>query len=530
VQLYVLDKHMQPAPLGTAGELYIGGESLARGYLNRPELTAEKFGPNPYSDEPGARLYRTGDLARYLPDGNIEFIGRVDNQVKLRGYRIELEEIEVALQQHPAVGQAVVMARQDGPGEKRLVAYIVAAQDMSPSVTELRNYLKQKLPDYMVPAAFVLLDVLPLTPNGKLDRRALTVSDSAGVELRSAFIEPRNELESRLAQIWETILNTRPIGVRDNFWDLGGHSLAGTRLLNEIRQTFNCDLPISILFQELTVEQLAKILCPEETVTVASPFMALQPHGSRPPFFIGGSNPRLTNLARYLGLDQPSYKLDVYALQEECLQTGREPYTQIDAIATHFIEKIRAVQPVGPYFLGGGCEGGYVAYEVARQLQRQGESIAMLLLWEVPPTPFSRKKPFYPAYYLAHQLRSLVRHGPKKLMTKLLAKARRGNNSHPLSAEASRFQWLQSANHQALQNYKPQKYSGPIILFRAHDQPPGTYDPTVGWDELVTGEIEIHILPGNHTTYTALHFLDFAERLKTCLDKAHSAALVSRGV
>ncbi|HEY4387293.1 MAG TPA: amino acid adenylation domain-containing protein, partial [Ktedonobacteraceae bacterium] len=224
-QIYLLDRQLNPVPIGVAGELHIGGDGVARGYLNRSELTAEKFIPNPYGGEPGTRLYRTGDLGRYLPDGNIEFLDRLDRQVKLRGYRIELGEIEVVLKQHPAVRQAVVVVREAEPSEKRLVAYLVAAQEPAPSLTELRGHLKQKLPEYMVPAAFVLLDELPLTTNGKLDRQALAIPDSVGSELRSAFIAPRDKVELKLTQIWEEVLNIRPIGVRDNFWDLGGHSL-----------------------------------------------------------------------------------------------------------------------------------------------------------------------------------------------------------------------------------------------------------------------------------------------------------------
>ncbi len=529
LQAYLLDRSLQLVPVGVAGELHIGGDGLARGYLGRPELTAEKFIANPFSQQAGARLYRTGDLARYLPDGNIEFLGRIDHQVKLRGYRIELAEIEAALAEHPAVTEAVVVLREDDPGRKRLVAYVVTEGGRGTGGSaltggELRGWVREKLPDYMVPSTFVMVGELPLTANGKVDRQALLASDSAGIKLNPDFIAPGDELELTLAQIWEEILDIRPIGIRDNFWDLGGHSLLALRLLGQIRKIYSRELPLSTLFQEPTVEHLASVLRQQEGISTLSSFVAIQPYGSKPPFFVGGSSPRYTSLARYLGVDQPFYRLDVYALQEQCLETGREPYTQIEAIAAHFIKKIRAVQPVGPYFLGGGCEGGYVVFEIAQQLQKQGQHVAMLVLWEVPLSPFSRKKPFYHFFYLAHHIRSLFQQGPKKLVTKLLERARAANRYHPDagSVEASRLQWIQSAISLALQNNAPQVYPGRIILFRAQEQPPGLYDPTVGWNELVTGGTEIHVLPGNHTTYAETHFLDFAERLKTCLDKAQT--------
>jgi acyl-CoA synthetase (AMP-forming)/AMP-acid ligase II len=219
-EIYILDNYGNPVPVGVSGELYIGGAGLARGYLNRPELTAEKFVPNPFCQQAGARLYKTGDLARYLPDGNIEFLGRVDHQVKIRGFRIELGEIEAVIVQHPAVREAVVLAPEDAPGERRLVAYVVAEREPHPTTTDLRNFLKEKLPEHMVPASFVLLDALPLMPNGKVDRRALPAPDRARPQSEKSFVAPRDDLELQLTRIWEEVLGVRPIGVRDNFFEL----------------------------------------------------------------------------------------------------------------------------------------------------------------------------------------------------------------------------------------------------------------------------------------------------------------------
>jgi len=281
-QIYLLDSHLHSVPLGVPGELYISGDGLARGYLNQPQLTVEKFIPNPFSDQAGMRLYKTGDLARYLPDGNIEFIGRIDNQVKIRGFRIELGEVEGVLSQNPGVREAVVIAREDVPNDKRLVAYVVPHQEQgkqgenshltphtSPSV--LRDFLKEKLPDYMVPSAFVLLKELPVTPNGKVDRRALPAPDQVRPELAGALVAPRTPIEEVLAGIWSQILGIEQVGVYDNFFELGGHSLLTTQLLAKVREAFQVDVSLRSLLEEPTVaglaENIEKIRCFEPKST-----------------------------------------------------------------------------------------------------------------------------------------------------------------------------------------------------------------------------------------------------------------------
>ncbi|MFQ5794231.1 MAG: amino acid adenylation domain-containing protein, partial [Candidatus Bipolaricaulia bacterium] len=257
-QIYILDAHLQPVPISVPGELYIGGVSLARGYHGRPALTGERFIPDPFSDEPGARLYKTGDLARYRPDGNIEFLGRNDDQVKIRGFRIEPGEIEAVLGEHPAVHEVVVLAREDAPGNRRLVAYLVVDQEPAPSTTELRRFLQQKLPEYMVPSAFVVLDALPLTPNGKVDRRALPAPDPTRPELERTFNAPRTSIEERVAGIWTELLGVEQVGVYDNFFELGGHSLLATQVISRVRDTFQVELPLRRLFELPTVAGLAE--------------------------------------------------------------------------------------------------------------------------------------------------------------------------------------------------------------------------------------------------------------------------------
>jgi acyl carrier protein len=281
--VYVLDRQGQPAPVGVAGELCIGGDGLARGYLNRPDLTAERFVPNSHNSEAGVRIYRTGDLARYMPDGRLEYLGRLDHQIKIRGFRIELGEIETLLNQHAAVQQSVVLDREDTPGNRRLVAYIVpsrarrmaaehmartantepgAALDYVQSIinTELRRYLHTRLPDYMVPAIFVLLDTLPLTPNGKIDRRALPKPDTSRPTMNNTYVAPRGPVEEVLARVWAEVLGLKQVGVYDNFFELGGHSLLATQVLSRLRQMFQVELPMRSLFEAPTIAGLVEVI------------------------------------------------------------------------------------------------------------------------------------------------------------------------------------------------------------------------------------------------------------------------------
>ena len=259
-QLYLLDAQLQPVPIGIPGELYIGGASLARGYLHRPELTAAAFIPHPFSAEPGARLYKTGDLARYLPDGNIELLGRLDHQVKIRGYRIELGEIETTLEHHPAVRQAAILVREDTPGDRRLVAYCVLCHGLVADIHELRSFLQTKLPDYMIPATFVRLDALPLTPSGKVDRQALPAPGQTRPALSEAFVAPRTPAEEILADIWASVLGVAAVGIHDNFFALGGHSLSAVQVLSRLRKAFQVDVPLRTLFDTPTVVALARCL------------------------------------------------------------------------------------------------------------------------------------------------------------------------------------------------------------------------------------------------------------------------------
>jgi acyl carrier protein len=266
MRAYVMDEGMEVAGVGEAGELYIGGSGVGRGYLGGAAQTAERYVPDPYSERGGERLYRTGDVARYWPDGAIEFLGRVDNQIKIRGFRIEMGEIETALVSHPSVREAVVLAREDAPGEKRLIAYVVSARrQWSILSSELREYLKERLPEYMLPLAFIQIDALPLTPNGKVDRRALPPPEQVKVVSADARIAPRTPLEEILCGIWQEVLGTEHVGVTDNFFELGGHSLLVTQVISRVREVFLIELPVRKLFDAVTIEQLSSIIVENET-------------------------------------------------------------------------------------------------------------------------------------------------------------------------------------------------------------------------------------------------------------------------
>ncbi|MDC9595043.1 non-ribosomal peptide synthetase, partial [Xenorhabdus sp. IM139775] len=373
-QIYILDTRGQPVPLGVAGEIHIAGAGVARGYLNRPELTAERFIPDPFSPEPDARMYKSGDLGRWLPDGNIEYLGRNDFQVKLRGFRIELGEIEAQLMQCHGVQEALVVARED----QRLVAYLRAQAGVELVPAELRQQLAQHLADYMLPSAFVMLDVFPLTPNGKLDRQALPAPDTSAVVTRY-YEAPVGNVETALTQIWQNLLGLERVGRHDHFFELGGHSLLAVQLLNRLREQ-GMEVALTTLFAHPTLSDLA-LAIKEHVVMPASPLDAnpvpLSPAGSLLPLFLvhetSGDPLVYSPLAALLPPELP-----VYVLQALGIHTLAHPPQSIEALATCHIQAIRRVQPQGPYRLAGWSIGGVIAYEIAQQLTTDGETVEFL--------------------------------------------------------------------------------------------------------------------------------------------------------
>jgi amino acid adenylation domain-containing protein len=385
-EMYILDQFLQPVPIGVSGELYIGGHGLARGYRRRPELTKERFVPHPFSTEPHARLYRTGDLVRYRPDGRIVHLGRLDQQVKIRGFRIELGEIEAVLGRHPAVRQAVVTAREDQQGLKQLAAYLVCQQGQAPSPTELRSFIRTALPEYMTPSFFVFMEALPLTANNKVDMQALPAPDpclSDGL----GYVGPRNRVELQLTALWQQVLEVPKIGIHDNFFDLGGHSLKAAQLFFLLEQVYGRHLPLATLFQAPTIAELASVLSREQWVPPWQSLVAIQPSGEAIPIFmvpgLGGNVLIFAKLARLLGPDQP-----FYGLQARGLDGKEAPFISVPEMARHYIAEIRTVRPHGSYVVLGICTGGLIAYEMAQQLYEQGETATLVMMDTWHPTSY----------------------------------------------------------------------------------------------------------------------------------------------
>lgn len=832
-RIYLLDSNLNPVPFGAPGEIYIGGKGIGRGYLNHPELTNERFVANPFSNDAEARLYKTGDLGRYNCEGKIEFLGRIDSQVKIRGHRIEPEEIEVVLRQHESVRDAVVVAREDAQDGQKLVAYIVPQTVIAPTVEgreryalpnnmaivqqnkhetdffyqqifldqtnfkhgieledgacvidvganigfftmfvqqlwkdvkvfafepipaifetlkinvalygknttlfrcglaeeekevvftyypnsttqsgryadeqeerevlrsiignqqsengselsekfydrlveerihgekvvcplktlsqiirenrieridllkidaekseldvlkgindadwrkikqivieahdinghlkqlinllekhgfavfaeedsyikgsglynvyatrtpkngksnapesapypvpvikdeiltggQLRQYLKNKLPDYLVPSAFVLLESLPMTPNGKVDRKALPAPEEIRAGAEKSYDAPKDELEIRLTKIWEQLLGVQPIGVSDNFFDLGGHSLLAVRLFSQIEKLFHKNLPLATLFEAPTIRQLADLLRQKGWQPSWSSLVTLEPNGTKRPFFfihaLGGNVLEYHPLARFLGKDQPSY-----ALQSLGLDKNQTPHKTIEEMAAHYIKEIRTIQPEGPYLLGGRSLGGTVAYEMACQLIEQNQKVALLALLDTDPMgyhkllPDSRSRTYKAGRFIKrveghivnlHQLtakekinyfRGKAKYVPGKIKNKLWQAAYKFFllTGRPLP---SVLRSVGEFNFMAVMNYVPKIYSGKATLFWANEDLRGTYDVEAGWNFLARGGVEIHNIPGNHLDIVKEPYVQvLAEKLKACIEQAQEA-------
>ncbi len=544
-QFYVLDSHLQPVPIGVPGQLYIGGDGLARGYLNRPELTAEKFIANPFSTEAGARLYKTGDLVRYRANGLVDFLGRLDHQVKIRGFRIELGEIEALLRSHRDVREVVAVANEVVSGDKRLVAYVVLHEGATATSADLRKYTQQSLPVYMVPSTFMLLDELPINANGKVDRLALPTPDAMRSTVEETFVEARSLVQGQLGQIWEELLDVRPIGIRDNFFSLGGHSLLAARLVDRITHVCGKKSPLSALFAGPTIEQLANALMRDVDQTSRTSVVAVQASGSLRPFFFlhgdwtGGAFYCFA-LARSLGSEQPFYVLGTYKFTD--LQT----LPTLEEVASAHIESLRTIQPEGPYLLGGFCNGGLLAYEMARQLEEAGQQVDFLGL--INPTMADevyklisiisrigrvlRVKPDKQAHWYLrarHALRHVYRYlrpGDERLLDfhKLTAIDPRLNTMFPplealYNDYVGVFNWLVS-------RYKLRAYPGKITFYWSADESVNRED----WSQVPVvkdkKEVEHHLIAGTHLSCVTDYTEVLAERLSASLKESQEAQLV----
>ena len=387
-RVYILDNNLNPCPIGAPGELCIGGLGLARGYLNQDKLTKERFILNPFYKELGLsksdRIYKTGDLVRWLPDGNIEYLGRTDFQVKIRGFRIELGEIENVLAKHKAISQVSVIDKEK-EGQKYLVAYYVISKGKKePEIDNLRSYLSETLPDYMVPAVFVKLDEMPLTPNGKINRRALPEPDMS--LMGEEYVAPSNEIEKKLADIWSDVLkiDKDKIGIHDNFFNLGGHSLLTIQLISKINKTFNLSVMVSWVFKNLTIaEQASSIGEDEESLKTYQPILILKELEGNVPLFL--VHPGTGGAEAYRDLSvlfKNANKLisGVFGIESYNLNHLDKPISNMKLLAKKYIESMKEIQPKGPYFIGGWSLGGSISYEIAQQLKDRGEAVLGIYL------------------------------------------------------------------------------------------------------------------------------------------------------
>ncbi|HLL45425.1 MAG TPA: amino acid adenylation domain-containing protein, partial [Longimicrobiaceae bacterium] len=515
-RVYVLDRVLSPVPAGLPGELLVGGPAVPVGYLGRPEQTAEKLVPDPFG-APGARLYRTGDRVRWTASGELEFLGRMDRQVKVRGFRIEVEEIEAALTGHPRVREAAVSVWEHGE-EKRLVGYVVPDDGGGAPAAELRGWLRERMPEYMVPSAFVMLERLPLTRNGKVDRRALPVPERSGSARNGAHLRPRDPLESTLAGIFEEVLDVTGVGLDDSFFDLGGHSLLAVRLMSRLQDAMGVRLPAAALFRAPTVERLA------EEVRVGSggetPLLVpIRTGGCRTPLFLvhpgGGGLLGYAALVGRLGDDQP-----VYGLRSRGVEPGEKPTLTIEEMARHYLAAVREVRPSGPYRLGGWSLGGVIAFEMARQLEASGEEVERLVLIDSQvPWLLQQRRAAPPEGSLLVQMfaqdaglaaEPLPPPGPEArgageaTYLRCLLETARAGGQIPGDLDLVRMQHLYGVfrtNVQALYGYCPEVYTGPVTLLRASNGEPNERHPgkSNGWERVARG-VEVRQVPGTHYT------------------------------
>ena len=487
---YVLDSSLAPLAIGQKGELFTGGDGVALGYWRRNDLNAERFIRDPFSSDPNAKLYRTGDIVRWTADGEIEFIGRSDDQVKIRGFRVELGEIENALNGHPLVKDRVVVVRTDMPGEKQLVGYVLPhdpVDALDPSarervITVLREHLRERLPDHMVPSAFVVMEHFPLNPNGKVDKKQLPLPDLRTAHLKVQHVAPRNAEEKQIAHIWSKTLGLSDIGVHESFFDLGGHSITGIQVLTQIEERFGRSFSLNVLFQAPTIAELAKLLSVPRTLGTQAHLdnlVPIQPNGTRTPLFCVHGDEANHYLPKYLGSDQPFYGF---------MHQGEEglliPYTEVETIAAHYIMEMKQVRPVGPYNLTGYSFGGLVAFEMARQLTMAGDGVPMVILLDTyAPQPFAE---------IMGQERKL--HEPLKnfLMRSIIGCFRA--IKEPLPARLRNFHVIDTYDR-AISRYIAKDHIGNVTVIKA-DGSPGSAD--MGWKDFVKGELHLRTCIGDH--------------------------------
>jgi amino acid adenylation domain-containing protein len=533
--VFVLDSTLQPVPPGVPGELYIGGPGVALGYLNEPELTAQRF----LNTEFG-RVYKSGDRVRWKADGILEYLGRADTQIKLRGFRIEPGEIEAALQKHPSVRHAAVTVREVH-GEKALVAYLAPAPNEAPADTEVREFLRRHVPVQMIPSFFVWLDAMPLTANGKLDQRALPEPDSSpAASASTAGHEPRSEVESGIAELWSSVLQRNGFSIKDDFFAVGGHSLLAIQLLSRLREKFGVDIPARKLFDAPTIEGLAALIERRKSVPPpASKLHSLVPilrgDPSRRPLFLvpGGWGGEIEFLAygqlkMHLGSGQP-----LYGLRARGADGLEEPHRTVEEMASAYVSEIRTLQPHGPYVLAGECIGGILAYEMARLIESQGETVDPLILLDTELPSKTNQRSFHAQersekrqQFFEARIRQPARRHLEKLshlsldqkvayIAKRVFRRRRQpveNSSTPDERK------LLSHYPPLLMQHSLKPYGGRVNLL-INEELYATQN-VLGWDRVSTGGLDIHVVPGNHLSYIREHAASAAAKLRELIDRA----------
>jgi len=545
-QVYILDENLNNLNDGEIGEIFIAGDGVAKGYLNRAELTAERFIADPFSEKPGGKMYRTGDLGKIKENGEIQCLGRIDHQVKVRGYRIELEEIEHALIQQPGVKEAVVVAREDNPGDPRLVAYLVLTADAEANDIKAQTFSCHKalmaiLPEYMVPDDFVMLPEIPITPNGKIDRKALPKPDYSLINRNGEYVAPRTDVEKQVAEIWQELMGLEKISIFDNFFTLGGRSLVAVQIMARIEKLTGKRLPLATLFEHSTIEKLSLRLNVDAKSITWESLVPIKPRGSKMPLYIvhgAGLNVLLFNaLAMNMDEEQP-----VYGLQARGLNGIDEPLDVMEEIAANYITEIIAQNPTGPYALAGYSLGGTIAYEMAHQLIQMGKEVKMLAVFDTYAKqtdaydPFL-KRTFSRAWLIVMKLLYsfvLFAQDPKRTFE---------YKSLILKRRLIRFFWkvkgteekregffaydneIDEASARAKRNYYQKPLDITVDLFRAKKKTFYMSDfKYLGWREFALKGVNVHDIPGEHNTiFAPPNDEKFAVVLQECLDRVSAA-------
>jgi amino acid adenylation domain-containing protein len=520
-QVYILDRQRQLVPPGVLGEIYIGGAGVACGYLNRPELTAERFVDDQFGSVAAAKLYRTGDLGRMRADGVFEFAGRVDDQVKIRGVRVELGDIEAAIQDHPGVRSTAVVRDETASGT-RLIAYVVPRGFSPVSTADLRAFVRDRIPAALIPNRFESIAALPLTPSGKLDRRSLPSMPAA--EEQYHYVAPQTELETRLVRLWEEVLQARPIGIRDDFFALGGHSLSAVQVAAALEKILGRSLSPGLLFEAPTIEMLSSRVSTFSCAEARGAIVPLAQGSPGAPLFlvhhVSGDITAYRDLAPYLGAGRP-----IYGVRAPELDSNENPPDRVEAMASRYVREMRALQPHGPYLIGGHSAGAHIAFEMAQQLRSGGEHVALLAILEADArTRWGRRNVIDLVRFQIDSLRSLparqrgvyIRHAFLRLAERLGRTA-----TIPRSRDDETKNAVWTAIERAIRQYHPRSYPGAVTLFRATDRRvTGTYSRTLGWRRLAQGGIRVIEVPGTHSTVLRPGSEPpMAAKLRACLDE-----------